>query len=74
MVCVNALYRASFISTHQMTLFEYVEKKECQCPVSGELHFYFEYPSYIYKQEMGVNALYRASFISTTHPQMSFWL
>ena len=63
--CVNALYRAFFISTKGENDYE-DHKFMCQCPVSGFLHFYVG--TVIGAVLIGgcVNALYRAFFISTT--------
>ena len=62
---VNALYRANPISTVEV-LVNALQKEVCQCPSSGESHFY----GYEKKQngagEHRVNALHRANPISTS--------
>ena len=41
-------------------------KKQCQCPLSGFLHFYVCEYLQVQPSEISVNALYRAFSISTT--------
>ena len=64
--CVNALYRASLISTLEPKYQEPKREKMCQCPVSGKSHFYIlEHRIGRMEYKHCVNALYRASLIST---------
>ena len=39
-MCVNALYRAHFISTTIKLDTQKTSADRCQCPISGALHFY----------------------------------
>ena len=61
---VNALTRANPISTHFEETIENLNKK-CQCPNSGQPHFYREKHRPTLSHEYSVNALTRANPIST---------
>ena len=69
--CVNALYRASPISTAHMKISQQ-QAEMCQCPISGFPHFYPFDPIDCFFREGCVNALYRASPISTLSLQKPF--
>ena len=63
-VHVNALNRAMLIST-ELEAVEAHYKEVCQCPQSGDAHFYKENPELVDDNIFGVNALSRAILIST---------
>ena len=65
--CVNALYRAFFISTADRLWQRFVFHILCQCPISGVLHFYDNGRKVFLELRKSVNALYRAFFISTAN-------
>ena len=63
--CVNALYRASSISTLYLQ-WQASFCLRCQCPLSGFFHFYRSSAQRkMWRSSCCVNALYRASSIST---------
>ena len=62
--CVNALERATLIST-RMTLTMVAFVLLCQCPRTGNTHFYQIATKKILKDDKCVNALERATLIST---------
>ena len=63
-ISVNALNRAKFISTKVFTVDDKIVIA-CQCPKSGEVHFYYAEAKALAYEYLRVNALNRAKFIST---------
>ena len=64
LLCVNALTRATLISTH-IDLKPITIPKTCQCPHTGNTHFYGKNVKMYACGITGVNALTRATLIST---------
>ena len=65
---VNALTRASFISTRSQDMLT-ANGWKCQCPLAGFFYFYYTIQLTLDYLVMGVNALTRTSFISTSFMQ-----
>ncbi len=63
--CVNALWRAFFISTVCGDRWAWTSQCMCQCPMTGFFHFYVCAVYYANASMKCVNALWRAFFIST---------
>ena len=64
MNCVNALKRATLISTKAIFAAK-IENTMCQCPERGDTHFYDAKPETVVTGFSGVNALKGATLIST---------
>ena len=64
-VCVNALSRAILISTASQISPTMKHRRVCQCPQSGNPHFYQDHGKKDKKLRNCVNALSRAILIST---------